>query len=204
MEKIITFEPLDGFSNFKKVNHSKFCQESIDTIGIMELHLYPKIGGSRFILKVPALDPNHSPMPPMSYNTSYICHQVLWKKAGNLKKIGNYNFKKSLDPFIDNPCQTKCWWPQSVKSKPNVGSHRLVSQTFGLALRKGLVTTGCGYQHLVWNWQSVVTNIWFGIRICCYLTISAKPNVGDHRLSIPNQLLVTTACGHQHLVWHWG
>ena len=23
----ITFEPLDGFSNFKKVNHSKFCQD---------------------------------------------------------------------------------------------------------------------------------------------------------------------------------
>merc|ERR1712243_532728 len=41
MEKIITFEPLDRFSNFKKVNHSKFCQESIEIVRSPDPHLDP-------------------------------------------------------------------------------------------------------------------------------------------------------------------
>ena len=31
-KKILTFEPLDGFSNFKKVNHSEFRQEFNENI----------------------------------------------------------------------------------------------------------------------------------------------------------------------------
>ena len=41
MEKILTFELLDGFSNFKKVIHSKLCQEFIEIIRLMYPHMDP-------------------------------------------------------------------------------------------------------------------------------------------------------------------
>ena len=45
-KKILTFELLDGFSNFKKVNHSKLCQEFIEIIRLMDPHMDPSFFGS--------------------------------------------------------------------------------------------------------------------------------------------------------------